>query len=195
MNFENQFGKDLREKLRPVIQSAPPQADWPVQAAVVLILREISDEIELLLIKRAEDARDPWSGHIALPGGRAEPTDENLIATAIRETREEVGIDLITDGEVLGHFEPLFPSSPRLPRILVTPVVAVVNSSVVATAGSEVEVAFWVAVNQLKREGRSETVDKVFEGETYTWPGYPSPYGPVWGITERLLTRFLTLWG
>src|SRR5215213_2159058 len=64
------------------------------QAAVALVLRGGVEGAEMLVIKRSEAERDHWSGHLALPGGRAEPSDENLLATAVRETFEEVGLDL-----------------------------------------------------------------------------------------------------
>jgi 8-oxo-dGTP pyrophosphatase MutT (NUDIX family) len=49
---------------------------------------------EVLFIKRSGRAGDKWSGHIALPGGKRDPEDESDLAVAIRETREEVGLDL-----------------------------------------------------------------------------------------------------
>jgi len=63
-------------------------------AAVALVLLDGPQGIEILLIKRAERADDPWSGQIALPGGRYDVGDRDLEATAVRETREETGVDL-----------------------------------------------------------------------------------------------------
>lgn len=48
----------------------------------------------MLFIKRASRASDRWSAHIAFPGGRSEPDDENEKYTAMRETWEEVGLDV-----------------------------------------------------------------------------------------------------
>jgi len=184
----------LREKLATLAPTVAEPEDWPLQAAVVLLLREVGEDVEVLLIKRVEDPRDPWSGHIALPGGRRDPEDRTLWETAVRETREEVGLDLERDGDVLGQLGPISPSNPLLPPIRVTPLVVGVRPDVVVTTGPEVERAFWVSLSALRRHGRSDRVEKIVRGERRVWPAYPSPYGPIWGMTERLLTQLLELW-
>lgn len=184
----------LREKLKAFEPSAEEGGEEALQAAVVLILREAGDDLHALFIKRVEDERDPWSGHIALPGGRREPQDRSLWETALRETREEVGLDLERDGEVLGRLTALRPSNPQLPPIRVTPLVAIIRSDVSPKVGPEVERVFWMSLSELKRRGRSERVQKLVAGSLRTWPAYPSPYGPIWGMTERILTEFLALW-
>ena len=60
------------------------------RAAVALVLRENAGDPEILLIRRAERKGDPWSGHMAFPGGREDARDESLLETALRETREEL---------------------------------------------------------------------------------------------------------
>jgi 8-oxo-dGTP pyrophosphatase MutT (NUDIX family) len=173
------------------------------QAAVALVLREHSGFAELLMIKRAANPNDFWSGHLALPGGRRQSEDTDLKMTAIRETREEVGVDLSDGGEVLGRLDPVTPVSTRLPNITITPYVAVApaifHSSNPETEDQplqinhEVAVAFWVPVDFLKRDGRSAVVSHIIEGHNYEWPAYASVHGPVWGLTERILTQFLSL--
>ena len=63
-------------------------------AGVCAVLREVPGDVEVLVIRRGEREGDPWSGHMALPGGRFEPEDLSVYTTAVRETHEEVGIDL-----------------------------------------------------------------------------------------------------
>lgn len=164
------------------------------QAAVTLVLRNRDGQADVLIIKRAERAEDPWSGHLALPGGRAEVGDQDLREVAVRETREEVGIDLQVGGRFLGVMEPLQPVTRRLPLIVVTPLVAVAPPNVLLQLDPrEVEDAFWLSITELQREGRSASVSYVFAGQTHQWPAYPSPRGAIWGMTERILTRFLAL--
>src|SRR5688500_9926100 len=98
------------------------------RAAVAVVVRVGAEEtLERLMIKRAEHDRDPWSGHVALPGGRWETQDADLEATAIRETLEETGIDIASEGRVLGALDELHPRTPTLPPIIVRPYVAVVD--------------------------------------------------------------------
>src|SRR5215210_8407199 len=94
-------------------------------AAVALVLREGLEGPELLVIKRSEAEHDHWSGHLALPGGRVEPEDESLLATAARETFEEVGLDLRAGGEAVARLGTVNPQSPLAPRVSVTPFVFV----------------------------------------------------------------------
>src|SRR5213596_3679172 len=72
------------------------QPQGPTRFAAILLLLRMGEhgDPELLMIKRADAEGDPWSGHIACPGGRMEPGDHDLEQTAIRETWEETGVDL-----------------------------------------------------------------------------------------------------
>ena len=81
-----------------------------MQAAVALVLRR-EPEPSFLLVRRAHSPRDPWSGQMALPGGRRDPEDTGLRETAVRETREEVGIDLAQSGTLVGRLPDLKPTS------------------------------------------------------------------------------------
>ena len=77
-------------------------------AAVALILDNAAsrDDPEIVFIERAQVLGDPWSGHIAFPGGRCEPGDQLPLDTAVRETEEEIGVDL-SAGQLLGRLDDL----------------------------------------------------------------------------------------
>jgi len=173
-----------------------PDDGAPRRAAVAIVLRRTADDVvELLLIKRSEREDDPWSGHVALPGGRRDPSDVTLQDTAIRETREETGIDVTRDGIVLGMLDELRPRTPTLPPMIVTPFVAIVRHDVTIETSDEVAVAFWVALASL--EDPSLTVESEVSARGSTWrvPSYLLGGHIVWGMTERILRNLQALVG
>jgi 8-oxo-dGTP pyrophosphatase MutT (NUDIX family) len=161
-------------------------------AAILLALRARPDgEPELLMIKRAEAENDPWSGHIACPGGRMEPGDGDLTVTAVRETLEETGVDIARDGRLIGQLDDISPRTPYLPPIVIRPYVALVRAEVEIVPSDEVAEAFWVPLSVLRTpaawgmamvsvRGREQEVS-VFKHGEFT----------VWGLTERVLRQFL----
>ncbi len=166
------------------------------RAAVALVLRPHDEaDLELLLIKRAEYSGDPWSGQIALPGGRSEPGDVSLEQTAVRETWEETGIDLARDGVVLGQLDDLAPRTPTLPPIVVRPYVTLVQPDVAVTPSDEVALAFWVPLAALMHPGATVESTVTARGATFRVPSYLHGGHIVWGITERILRQFLGIIG
>src|SRR5215813_3812365 len=86
--------EQIREALsrhQPTLVAREPDH---AEAAVALVLAGTGTDLSLCFIRRAEHPLDPWSGHMALPGGRADPSDPSLRAVAERETFEEVGLVL-----------------------------------------------------------------------------------------------------
>jgi 8-oxo-dGTP pyrophosphatase MutT (NUDIX family) len=163
-------------------------------AAVAAVFRAGADaHPELLMIKRAEHESDPWSGHIALPGGRMEPGDRDLEQTAVRETWEETGIDIARAGYVLGRLDDLGPRTPVLPPLVIRPFVAVVPANTTIVANPEVADAFWVPLSALRERAAwgLSMVDirgvGTREVETFRHGGYT-----VWGLTERILRDLLS---
>ena len=160
-------------------------------AAVAAVLR-VTSEPELLFIKRAEVAHDPWSGHIAFPGGRMEVSDVSLEATAVRETFEELAIDL-HDGHILGRLDDIAPRSRALPPVIVRPFVALVQSDVQLVPSREVAAAFWVPLAYLQHaDARVEHVLQV-NGAAARFPAYRVAEYVVWGLTERIVRQLLSL--
>lgn len=161
------------------------------RAAVALVLREAPGGLELLFIRRAVFAGDPWSGQVAFPGGRHEPADESLVHTAMRETHEELGFDLATDGEMIGTLDELHPRTPVLPPIVVRPFVFVVRSDITLTLSAEVADAFWVPIPVLGHpESSAESAVEV-RGMTIRVPSFRHGDHVIWGMTERMLRQFL----
>lgn len=166
------------------------------EAAVALVLRPRGDDdCELLLIRRAVRAGDPWSGQIGLPGGRYDATDESLETTAIRETMEEVGLDLRRYGRRLGMLDELRPRTPVLPPIIVRPFVYMVARDLPPLVFSEeVAEARWVALGALfVPEARVETSVTVRELRMRV-QAYVHEDFTVWGMTERILDGLHRLW-
>ncbi|HWZ61232.1 MAG TPA: CoA pyrophosphatase [Gemmatimonadaceae bacterium] len=169
------------------------------RAAVAVVVREQANgasggALELLLIKRAEHERDPWSGHVALPGGREEAADRTLEDTAIRETLEETGLDLRRDGQILGALDELHPRSAPVP-ILVRPYVASVRADAPLTLSDEVAAAFWVPLSTLTAPGASVESTVAVRGAARQVPSYRHGEYVVWGMTERILRNLVYLVG
>lgn len=165
-------------------------------AAVALILVEGAERggggLEALFIRRAERAGDPWSGQIALPGGRRDPGDADLLATAIRETREETGIDL-TAAEPLGELDDLHPRTATLPPVSVRPFVFALKRRPAIAPSSEVQAAFWVPLARMADPTVRREITLFIRGAERTFPAYVLGDDVIWGMTERILTPFLEL--
>ncbi len=163
-------------------------------ASVAVIFRIGGDDsLELLMIERARYEGDPWSGHVAFPGGRREPHDATLLDTAIRETREELGIDLSVSGRVLGALERLHPVSPSLPPLSVAPFVALLTSESALALSDEVAEAFWVPLALLVRPDAASEVDVVLaNGSRRTVRAFVHGRYTIWGLTERIIRDLLS---
>jgi 8-oxo-dGTP pyrophosphatase MutT (NUDIX family) len=169
------------------------KVDATVRLAAVLAMFRVAadDELELLFIKRAEYEGDPWSGHVALPGGRHEPHDTSLEDTAVRETLEELGVDVRAHGRVLGALDDLHPRTPVLPPICVRPYVAVLEDEVPLVPSSEVAAAFWVPLRALLDPETAVEATIVVHGEERVVPSYRFGDYTIWGMTERILSGLL----
>jgi 8-oxo-dGTP pyrophosphatase MutT (NUDIX family) len=146
-------------------------------------------QLEVLLIQRAERHGDPWSGQIALPGGRRHPADATLQDTAVRETQEETGIDLAADGLVLGTLDEIRPRTPVLPPIIVTPFVAIVPAEVPLLLSDELADAFWVPWNTFADPAHIEESTVQVRGAAWKVDSYLVGERVVWGMTERMLRQ------
>jgi ADP-ribose pyrophosphatase YjhB (NUDIX family) len=163
------------------------------RAAVAVVLREGVHSAEVLLIERAIFEGDPWSGHMAFPGGRMETADDSSRVTAVRETFEEVGVEL-AHAEYLGHIEDLVGNRRVSPRMVVAAhAFHLQEHQEFALDPEEVQQAFWFPLAGLHEESRQvehiipELPDIRFPGIVV---GDPDRH-IVWGLTLRFLERML----
>ena len=169
----------------------------PLRRAAVAIVLRLGDDnaLELLLIKRAEFAGDPWSGHVALPGGRGEDTDASAAGTAIRETLEETALDLVRDGRLIGALDEVQPRNLALPPIVIAPFVFVTRSDVRIVVSHEVAHAFWVPLAALRDPGSVREIELQLLNEARRVRSFGYGNHEIWGLTERILSRLLEALG
>jgi 8-oxo-dGTP pyrophosphatase MutT (NUDIX family) len=190
---DNPAFAQLRDRLasHQPTEAVHPQAR---RAAVALILRlGTSGEPEIFFIQRAEYEGDPWSGQVAFPGGREEEGDPNLVVTAIRETFEETALDLDRIGDVIGQLDDLRPMTIQLPAVIVRPYVFLIGPHSEPTLSTEVADCFWVPVRSLRDDSGWRDTVVTARGMEFTRRAFHHSGFVVWGMTERILSGFLSL--
>lgn len=166
------------------------------RAAVAVVFRfGENDEPEILFIQRAIYEGDPWSGQIAFPGGREEEGDETLADTAIRETFEELSIDLGSNAELIAALDDLHPRHVRLPAVVVRPFVFLAADLPDAVLSSEVGDCFWVPLSVLMDRSVWKDATVVAGGIEMSRFAFHHRGFIVWGMTERILSGMLELIG
>jgi 8-oxo-dGTP pyrophosphatase MutT (NUDIX family) len=181
------------DAVRRAFREQRPMPEIPTDfhlAAVALILVPGTSGLEALLIRRAVRIGDPWSGQVALPGGRHNPADVDLLATAIRETREELAVDLAR-AERLGVLDDIHPLTNRLPPVLVRPFVVALPARPPISPSTEVESAFWAPLDRFVLPATRRNVTLSVQGRERTFPAYVLGQDIIWGMTERILRMFL----
>jgi 8-oxo-dGTP pyrophosphatase MutT (NUDIX family) len=173
---------------------APQSLSGRSRAAVALVLHETAaDGPEVLFIERATRFGDPWSGQMAFPGGRVDPGDADALAAAVRETREEVGLDL-THAERLGRLSDLNAGLRLVAPLVLSAFVYRLDERAPLVPNYEVREALWVPVARL--------LDPAHHVD-YRWGigrhpgivvGEPDRH-VVWGLTYRLVAELLRLAG
>jgi len=162
------------------------------RAAVAMIVRELPGDLEILFIERATDARDPWSGHLAFPGGKVEQGEQARQA-AERETREEIG--LVLESELyLGRMSDIVGAN--LPMRVSCFAYAAVSPAIHPVVNREVRDVFWARLSDIRDPARHQTASVGFSGRSLEVPAIilPQPDKPVlWGITYRLVMQFLEI--
>jgi 8-oxo-dGTP pyrophosphatase MutT (NUDIX family) len=181
------FGRALAQ--RPALQLS-----GTTFAAVALILRERKNGLEVLLIQRAKSAADPWSGHLAFPGGRRDPADVSLYDTARRETLEELGIDLGRVATPLGALDQL-QTRPQIARdMVIAPFVfALDQEPALQLNREEVERVLWLELSPLLAGQQQAEFHLERDGQRHSMPGYRVEDEVLWGMSYQMLNSLLQL--
>lgn len=168
-------------------------------AAVAAIVRPSETGAELLLIRRARDERDPWSGHMALPGGHCEQGDLDLVATALRETHEEVGLRLDREGEWLGALDRARVVRGGGPGFEILPLVFAlarrVEDAELVPNPREVDSIIWARLEDLLLPAAHTSFTYAGSGAERQFPAFDVRGHVVWGLTYRILENLLSVWG
>jgi 8-oxo-dGTP pyrophosphatase MutT (NUDIX family) len=162
------------------------------RAAVAMIMRELPGDLEILFIERATNVRDPWSGHLALPGGKVEQGEQARQA-AERETREEIGVVLESE-RYLGRMADIVGAN--LPVQVSCFAYAALSTAIHPVVSPEVRDVFWVRLSDIRDPQRHRMATVGFSGRSLEVPAIilPQPDKPVlWGITYRLVMQLLDI--
>jgi len=177
--------------LRPPVRL---QGSVTRKAAVALTLREGENGLELLFIHRAEHPQDPWSGHMGFPGGRAEAGDLDLRQTAIRETAEEIGVDLERSAHDLGSLdETRAMSRMRALDLTITPFVFRLDEHHPHVLSLEVTSVYWIPLDDLLGSSYRELMNYTHEGQRLAFPCFRVQGKTIWGLTYRMFSNLQAL--
>ena len=183
--------RDIARRLRAALERRAPATLTDAQAHRAAVAVIVTDEGQpaLLFIRRRERAGDPWSGHVAFPGGYAEPSDASPVATAVRETWEETGLSLDPETQLLGTLDDVYPRSAVLPKVIVTPVVFAVPAREPVTPKEEIVAATWVPTDQVFDPGNRHPLEIPLPTGTRTFDSIVVGDLTIWGLTERILAQ------
>jgi 8-oxo-dGTP pyrophosphatase MutT (NUDIX family) len=177
----------LLAKIRGSLVDKEPTQRGLRLAGVAMILRNEARP-EVLLIKRAERTGDPWSGQIAFPGGKMQPDDRTLKDAAIRETLEEVGIDLNKAADFLGYG---MLTTTHTGTMDVIPTVFMMKEEAEARTNEEVASYRWVELEDLLSPKATTSYHLNTPGGALELPAYAVGDYVVWGLTYRILNSLL----
>lgn len=164
------------------------------RSAVALILRQEEGPVELLMIKRADRDGDPWSGHMAFPGGRMDPGDRHGFDVAVRETEEEIGLSLGPQDECIGRLSEIM-THPQLRRrpMVVTPYVFRLDRHVQFRPNVEVAEVLWVPLPFLLDEDNRERMQWLRGTVKIPLPCYMYEGRRIWGLSLMMLDELIEM--
>lgn len=162
------------------------------RAAVTMTLRDGQRGPELLMIRRASRSGDPWSGHMGFPGGRRDPGDASDLACALRETREEVALDLDACGRLLCELGEVNTGwRPDRPEMLVAPFVFIIDAPVNFVLNHEVDETVWVPLAYLMDAGNRVPLKWEWRGEPITSDSLIYEQRRIWGLSLGMIDELI----
>lgn len=184
--------EDVRAAVARIEPRDQPQVPDTRKAAVAAVFRDAGQSADLLFIRRAAHPRDPWSGHMAFPGGRIDETDASPLAAAIREAREELSLDLERDAVLIGRLSEarthLRPGG--VPRSVV-PFAFELRTQPELVPNGEVEEALWVPLAFLADRANRRAMTWIRDGTPLPMPCYRWEGRVIWGLTLRFVDELL----
>ena len=186
---------DIAKVLAEHMPWSHPLGDPAEHAAVAMILRETrSGPVETLFIRRVEHPNDPWSGHMAFPGGRMDPDDGAIESVARRETFEEIGIEM-DDKLLIGRMDDIDGARGRPVTLWVTPFVYRCPVQAELELGLEVADSVWIPLTYLADPSNVRPYFLPAGPPDYGFPSFQYGHYTVWGLTYRILADFMNLFG
>ena len=183
-----------RERLRALHARRKWWRVFARRSAVAIPLREGADGLEILMIERAHREGDRWSGHMAFPGGMLHADDANSLEGALRETREEIGVDLAHSGQLLvrlsdigshshvGHHRPL----------VISPYVFAVSVELLPRLNHEVASVLWVPLRFIADYRNRCTMKWPYKSRHVTLSYYTYADKRIWGLSLRMIDEMLS---
>ncbi len=186
--------QQIRQSIQGHIPDRPELGHRTRQAAVATILRSRPNHTEALFILRAVQEGDPWSGHMAFPGGHKDDVDASLRRTAERETFEEIGLDLSQHASFLGELNTIRANPRRTIDMAVTPYVYELHSDeFTLDPNHEVADVLWGSLDDMISGLSLTRTAPEIRGRTEEFPGYGVGGQVVWGLTFRMLEQFFSV--
>jgi 8-oxo-dGTP pyrophosphatase MutT (NUDIX family) len=190
---EGRTTEALLEAIRQAVASCRPRRIQPEgrpEAAVLLLIYELHGEPHILFTLRT-DLVETHKGQISFPGGAADPEDDDLRLTALRETCEEVGVRR-EDVQVVGQLD----DSPSISGFIVTPYVGFIRGPApYPFRPSHDEVAELIEAPLSHLMDRANVTEEVrqIDGRDVVMYSYLFRGHVIWGLTARILKQFLDL--
>ncbi len=159
-------------------------------SAAVAIIRSLVPSESFLVLRRVVHPEDPWSGHFSFPGGRKDAIDQDLLATCLRETREETGILLHAD-QLQQRLPPETAGQRLQNHVVVEPFLfTIAKRPNLTLCPEEIQSACWLQVEKFQNPARHKSVEML---PGLLFPAYPLEDYYLWGFTYRLLLNILQM--